>query len=99
MRIRNSSTTRYAGSQGTNYLVRAGTRTVVGTFAGARDLALRTFDAAPGAEASFDDVFGTAPCAWNSSYTLPKGAYEVLPVVNVTGTGLVFGEPTRVELT
>jgi hypothetical protein len=98
VRIRNSSTTRYTGSQGNNYLVRAGTRTVVGTFSGGRDMMLRTFDVAPGGEGSFDDVFGTAPCSWAGNYTLPKGAYDVLPTVNVTGIGLVYGEATRVEL-
>ena len=99
VRIRNSSTTRYTGSQGMIYLVRPGTRTVVGVHAGARDAMLRTFDAAPGDERSYEDVFGTAPCAWNGAYTLPKGDYEVLTTVNVDGIGMVVGEPVRVELT
>jgi hypothetical protein len=98
VRIRNSSTRVYTGSQGTIAVVRPGTHTVVGLDVGARDMMLRVFRADAGGEGTIDDTFGTAPCGPGDGYTLPKGTYEVIATVGIDGVGQVISAPTRIEL-
>ena len=96
--MRNSSTAAVAGSRGSFFVVRPGSRTVVGTYVGAQDLVLRTFDVGPGGESSFEDIYGTAPCGPGDQYTLPKGTYELLATVDINGIGTVVSEPARIDL-
>jgi hypothetical protein len=97
--IQNGSTTDYAGSQGFIVVVQPGTRTVVGTYAGPRELVLRGFNAAAGGTGTYADTYGTAPCGPGDGYTLPKGTYEIVATLNITGVGTVVSEPARIELT